>query len=69
MNRYAHEIIRALYDRLMYEDDIALVDEMFYVYGWVEFNVVKARIRRRVNSDFIRRACIRMPGAFGRCKQ
>lgn len=61
MNEFAHEIIQALYDRLLYENDIALVDDMLYSYGRIHWIVIKARIRRRNNREFIRRSCIRMP--------
>lgn len=51
-------IANAMYARILAENDIALVDEMLYVYGFIEFPVVIARIRRRNNRDFIRRAVI-----------
>lgn len=60
MNEFAHEIIQALYDRLLYENDIALVDDMLYSYGRIHWIVIKARIRRRNNREFIRRSCVRM---------
>lgn len=54
-------IANAMYARILAENDIALVDEMLYVYGFIEFDVIKARIRRRNNREFIRRSCISMP--------
>lgn len=51
-------IANVMYARLLAEDDIALVNEMLYVYGCIEFDVIKARIRRRNNREFIRRSRI-----------
>ena len=63
-------LVNALYGRILLENDIALVEEMLYVYGFIEFPVVIARIRRRNNRDFIRRSFIRMPWAeYNECMQ
>lgn len=53
--------INALYGRILIENDIALINEMLYVCGCIEFDIIKAHIRRRVNREYIRRSHIRMP--------
>ena len=63
-------IANAMYTRLLMENDIELVNEMLYVYGFITFNVITARIRRRNNRDFIRRADIRFPWTeYNECMQ
>ena len=54
-------IANAMYARILAENDIAFINEMFYVCGCTEFDIIKARIRRRNNREYIRRACIHMP--------
>lgn len=51
-------LANAMYERILIENDIALIDEMLYVYGCIEFAVVKARIRRRNNREYIRQSII-----------
>lgn len=55
------EIANALYGRILHENDIVFINEMFYVCGCTEFDIIKARIRHRNNREYIRRSCIRMP--------
>lgn len=55
------QMVDVIYNRILRENDIELVNEMFYVYGCIEFDVIKARIRRRNNREYIRNARVKYP--------
>lgn len=56
------QLVDVIYNRILRENDIELVNEMLYVYGCIEFDVVKARIRRRNNREYIRNARVKFIG-------
>lgn len=56
------QLVNVLYGRILMENDIALVNEMLYVCGCIEFDIIKARIRRRNNREYIRNARVKFIG-------